>query len=239
MDKIVNHVYSTMDYDKFKFMEGNRPVNPDGRPDLMLSFKKRALENPIHVNDKFEIIDGQNTFTCRRLLRLPIYYEIHHGWGIEEVSILNSNTKNWIASDFVNSYITQGLKEYERYKEFDDTYGFGTPVNIMLLTGGGKDGGAKYDKFKNGELKITSWQFAHDSAQKIIQFKDFYIGYKRNKFVQAMIFLFKNKDYSHKVMMTKVQYLSRRIVHCASTDDYIEMMKEIYNHKNHGGVAKL
>lgn len=238
-DKIINHVYSTKDYDKFKFMEGNRPVNPNGRPDLLASFKKKALDKPIEVNEKFEIIDGQNTFTCRKVLGLPIIYQMHRSWGIEEVSILNSNSKNWIASDFVNSYITQGLKEYERYKQFDDTYGFGPPVNIMLLTGGGRDGGEKYDRFKNGELKITSWQFAHESAQKIIQFKDYYPGYKRNKFVQAMVSLFKNKDYDHKVMMSKMEYLSTRVHHCASTEDYIKMMKELYNYKNKGGVARL
>lgn len=230
---------TTMDYDKFSFLEGNRDVDPKGRPDLRESFTRKALDTAIDVNDKLQIIDGQNRFVIRKSLGLPILYVIHNDWGIEEVAILNSNQKNWIAKDFVNAYIEQGHMQYKTYKDFDEKFGFGPPVNLMLLCGGRIQGGDLYGKFKNGNLKITSLPFAEESAKKLLEFKDYYSGYKRTKFCSAMVQLFKNKDYEHKVMMKKMEYLSRKLVHCTSTQEYAILLKELYNYKSQGSTKRL
>lgn len=239
MDKQINIVYSTMDYDKFSFLDGNRPVNPNGRPDLNESISKRSLERPIDVNEDFAIIDGQNRFTTWKIQKKPIVYIIHKHWGIDEVAILNSNQKNWIAKDFVNAYIEQGITAYVKFKAFDDKWGFGTPVNLMLLCGGKATGSDIYEVFKAGDLKITSELFAEESARKLNDFKDIYVGYKRTKFVTAMVMLFRLRDYNHKTMMHKMKYLSRRLVHCATTTEYFELLKELYNYKAKEGTTKL
>ena len=94
MDKEVAKVYETYDYDKFHIMEkGNRKIDHDRK--IAHSMNENFLFSPILVNEKFEIIDGQNRFIASKSLNKPIYYIIKKGYGIKEVRILNSNAKNW------------------------------------------------------------------------------------------------------------------------------------------------
>ena len=65
MHGIIGHIYETTDYGKFKVLCGNRFV--DHSDMIVESIKSVGLLNsPIIVNDKYEIIDGQNRFdACR------------------------------------------------------------------------------------------------------------------------------------------------------------------------------
>lgn len=95
MDKEIAKVYETYDYDKFHIMEkGNRDIDHDKK--IALSMKEDFLFSPILVNEKMEIIDGQNRFFASKALGKPIYYIIKNGYGIREVRILNSNAKTGV-----------------------------------------------------------------------------------------------------------------------------------------------
>lgn len=245
MDKNINTVWSSRDYTKFKLIAGNRAVNRAKVESLMESIEKNPLAKPIDVNENFEIIDGQHRLEAWRELGMPVIFIVHPGWGLIQVPILNSNQNNWKTTNFVDSFIQQGKKEYEVYQEFADRWGFGPGVNIMLLCGGdvSAGGGGKtkknLDKFRSGDFRVTSLTFANETARKVTDFKPHYDGYKGRTFVAAMTRLFKKTAYDHKVMLTKVSYQSQKIKPCTTIDLYYDMMKDIYNYKNQGGVPRL
>ena len=56
-------IYATTDYDKFKFLEGNRKLRLNNLEKMRESMIEEQLVIPICVNENFEIIDGQHRYT--------------------------------------------------------------------------------------------------------------------------------------------------------------------------------
>jgi hypothetical protein len=52
-----NVVDVTFDYDAFKFLKGNRPVDEKHVRKLVQSMQQEYLQRPIDVNENYEIID--------------------------------------------------------------------------------------------------------------------------------------------------------------------------------------
>lgn len=88
MDKQIASVYETYDYDKFHIMEkGNREI--DHYKKIATQMNEQFLFTVIIVNEKFEIIDGQNRFLASKELHKPIRYIIVEGYGVEQVRMYN------------------------------------------------------------------------------------------------------------------------------------------------------
>ena len=109
-NKIISQVFTTTDYDQFKFIDNNRQA--DHVKALTVSFKERYVPNAILCNEKMEIIDGQNRFLAAKELGLPIYYYCIQGLGIYDVASLNSYGKNWNNRDFARMWAGLGKKAY-------------------------------------------------------------------------------------------------------------------------------
>lgn len=104
-DKCISKIFETEDYDKFKILEGNRPINHVKM--LIVSIQEIGmLMRPVLVNEKFEIIDGQGTFSACKYLRRPVPYVIQHGLTLKECRYLNRYQTRWSVNDFINSYAT-------------------------------------------------------------------------------------------------------------------------------------
>lgn len=102
-DKKVTTVYQTDDYKKFKIIDGNRPI--DHAKKIIESIKEIGmLWQPILVNERFEIVDGQGRFLAMKTLKLPIIYIKQDGLTIREVRYLNKNATNWKVDDYIHSY---------------------------------------------------------------------------------------------------------------------------------------
>lgn len=102
-DKKVTTVYQTDDYSKFKLIDGNRPIEHAKK--IIESIKEIGmLYQPVLVNERFEIIDGQGRFLAMKTLGLPIIYIRQDGLTINEVRYLNQNATVWKVRDYVHSY---------------------------------------------------------------------------------------------------------------------------------------
>lgn len=109
MDKVVAHVYESYDYDKFHIMDkGNRDITHSEK--IARQMGEQFLFTVIIVNDKYEIIDGQNRYLASKLLGKPIRYVIAEGYGIKETRLYNMETKNWQKKDFIKSFADEGKK---------------------------------------------------------------------------------------------------------------------------------
>lgn len=109
-------IYQTSNYKKFKTLLGNREVPKSKTIKLVKSIKTNGyIFNPISVNEKFEIIDGQGRFSALKELGLPIDYYIIPDASIKECIVLNLNTQNWNQLDFIKSFAEQGNINYQRF----------------------------------------------------------------------------------------------------------------------------
>lgn len=229
---LISQVHTTEDYFLFKPIDGNRNKNL-----LHINrLKKSMLANPLFtiiiVNENYEIIDGQHRFDVIQELKLPLHYVICKGYGLNEVHILNANSKTWNADDYLEGYIKMGYQDYIYYRDFKAKYGFGHVECMTILTGQSSSPGFDRTKiFYAGEFQIKNHKEAYNVADKIELTGQFYIGYKRRSYVYAMLQLFKNENFEFTEFLQKLKTQPTALCDCTSTETYIALIEEIYNYR--------
>lgn len=99
-----NVVYQTTDYEMFKFLKGNREINKTNEKNLEKNFGENGenyVMNPIIVNEKMEIIDGQHRFTALKKIGKPIHYIVVKGVGGDAAQRMNQVSLRWSLLNYV------------------------------------------------------------------------------------------------------------------------------------------
>lgn len=253
VNKVINQVYETNDYSLFKQLKGNRTINMPNIRRLKDSFNIKQLENPIIVNEKFEIIDGQHRFKVCSELGLPVHYMICNNFGLQEVQMLNSNMSNWKREDYLNAYCDMGIEPYLQFRNFMHDYPeFGIASAEALLTqrlSGGhwsktdkehstnNSGSIAVKYFENGDLQIPDLNLSRKQAKMIIQIKPYYDGFNRAVFVRAIIGLCRNPNFDFATFIKKLESQPNALTHCSNVGQYKELIEEIYNYRSRNKVS--
>lgn len=165
---VVDKVYSETDYSKFKILQGNRDVVEMRKKKILNSIKKVGyILNPIIVNKKMEIIDGQGRYMACQELGLPIIYVMDKNAGIDECIAMNQGQVNWKAIDWVKMYADNGNENYKRllklmikYKELTLETVLGIANNKIII------GGFANAVVKTGEVCLSEEDF--EKADEIL-----------------------------------------------------------------------
>lgn len=238
MDKIVNNVFETYDYSQFKKLLGNRNVNHE--KDIMESIRKNGeVRIPIIVNEKFEIIDGQNTFNARKQLSLPIYYIICEGYGIKECIAMNTTAKNWAIEDYVNCYAEYGMEDYILLRDLEKKYGSTLPKILIRSIAAGNIGSYSATNIKNGVFKIK------DTKDNIQQTLDYLMLFEIPRAVKGnakllysvLRYCFEAENVDNSRMLTTWNSYSHQIEGVTDIKSAAEAIERIYNfHRKNGYV---
>lgn len=234
-DTTVNTVRQTSNYSKFATLGGNRKLNELHLKRLLSSVKTSNLlsSNPILVNEKYQIIDGQHRFQVCKELGLPIYYLMTENLGLSEVQTLNANAKNWRMEDYIDGYCDMGLPEYCYFQSQMKKTGYGVTILLAVFAGGGMSGNAMYS-LKDGNLSLPHKNRGLVVLQWIKDWKNYYEGADRRTFVLALVQLYNVKGYNHEKMMQKLHYQSMKIVDCTNVKTYLALLEEVYNFRERG-----
>lgn len=238
-DPVIGEIYSTTDYSKFKTLHANRNIDENNLKRIKESFNEMYLLTIIIVNEFFEIIDGQHRFNAAKENGNSIYYTIAQGYGIKEVQVYNTNSKVWIKKDFLTCYVAEGKPAYQELEEFMKAFpDFGIQVATKILTGFDRgttnivEGKKMFSKdFQNGTLRLRNTTKSYIVARKLMDYKEFYAGFKRSTFVSSILPLFDNRVYDHKRMLLKLKISPIRLDHCTNVEQYRLLLQKIYNWK--------
>lgn len=121
--RITGNTYQTTDYDQFKRLEGNREIRS-----IRVNKIKKSIEtagyiyNPIVVNEKFEVIDGQGRLEVLKLLGMPVDFVVAKGAGIKECIALNASSTVWCMKDYIESFCELGYEDYITLNELLQEY---------------------------------------------------------------------------------------------------------------------
>ena len=117
--EVVKNVYATKDYDKFSMLQENRLLKLGHVANIEESMKKKFLFNPIIVNEKLQIIDGQHRFTAVKNLNKPLFFVVADGYGINEVIVFNTHQKDWGLGQFHQLFnfrsVSRTFRPYFKY----------------------------------------------------------------------------------------------------------------------------
>ncbi|MBY6838680.1 hypothetical protein [Clostridium botulinum] len=237
-DKIETVIYSTMDYDKFKFIKSNRSINRSNVENLKESMIKKALPKSVTVNEKYEIIDGQHSFTARKELGLPIVYQIMEGAGEDEMITLNVNKANWKPIDYLNYFCDNEYNNYIEFKKIKDKYKITISdlLTIFDTLSNNKIGeNARGRLFKEGKLDMSNKNevilFLND-LQLFSSFDDYISTY----FIRAFLRLYSSDFYDSSFMKRRCELSEAEIKSNTKgyTDKQCEFLSLIYTDSRKG-----
>jgi len=158
----VGKVFSTTDYDYFRGIEENRIVTEGRVKKLMASFGEKDIFNPIIINEKHEVIDGQGRFEARKAMGLPIYFIVVPGLTAKDCAILNLYNTKWTAVDWLNSWSkNKDNRISQNYKTFlhclsVTKLSLGTALRLAGKSRYGEvGGGERVDSIATGKLSFS------------------------------------------------------------------------------------
>ena len=165
----------TKNWSNLKFLEDNRDKDDAAIKRLAESIKQFGQLQPIIINEKGEIIDGQTRVDACKLLGFPVLYVISKGATIKEVILMNNIQRGWLNRDYLKCFCHSNHKkhlEYRKIRAFLDAYGLNHSVSINLLAGNfAYQGGPASAAFKTGKFQIKDLRKAEKYGSQLKKLK--------------------------------------------------------------------
>lgn len=233
----------TTDYTLFKTINGNRPISQRHVKRLIESIREQNLlaENPIIVNEKMEVIDGQHRLYAATELQTPIYYTVKKGADLETVQLINDNLRPWGNVEFLNSFVQRDFEEYKILEKFVQKYDLGITISIGVLMDnlGSKGHGEIMVKFKKGEFKVKDLPKAITFAEQIAKLGAYIEGnfYKSFPFVRALQIAYQETDpdfLRQRIAQSGIKLRKRPTVR-----EYLMDLEEIVNFRQKKNIIRF
>lgn len=213
----------------FKRIGGNRRIVSSHVKKLVEAIESDTdcvRYNPILVNERYEVIDGQHRLAALEELGLPAYYIQIPGLRVKNAQDLNRLSKPWSPTDYAQSYVERGNKHYEVYLRFKKQYGLNHDVLIKYLA---LDDMSTMEMFRSGKFKVTDETRSHDLCMKLSDFGEFFDRYKHRPFAMAFRTIWQNPNYDHNEMIRRLRMKPNQLEYRAIPEDYIRDLETIYN----------
>ena len=170
----------TKNWSSMTFLEDNRNIDDGDVKRLAESIKNEGQLQPIVLNEKWEIIEGQHRVHACMLLDIPVLYIESDGATIQQTIIMNNNQKSWRNKDYLKCFSHKNhynSAEYKKIENFFNTYSLNFSVSINLLAGNENKkssftgGGTARKAFKEGNFQIKDLQKAEKYGSQLKRLK--------------------------------------------------------------------
>lgn len=226
-------IQKTSDHDLFTSFTSNSEIDPKHVAQLVKSISSRNLLhiNPILVDSKMRIIDGQHRLEAARILKVPIYYIVSDEVDRLDISALNPNQKNWNALDFINFYTIEGKVEFLKLSKFLNAYPNLTISAALTIISSTLTRNTK--ELKQGSLDIDNLNFAHQIAQAlaVLNKKYQHLFIYDSRFPVALARAFQDENFKLDSFIKKIDLNPRAFVRCTTVKETGKMIEEIYNYR--------
>lgn len=231
-------VYKTEDYTIFKKLPGNRELYPKHVNRLVKVVEQEPLftkENPIKLNERMEIIDGQHRvaafeqYTKRTGHPLPVFYVLVKGGDLQIARALNTGNKVWTPNDFALAYAQEGHKDYQTYLEFAGKYKLSNYVLTVYLTNEHQ----RSDDFRRGEFKVKSARDAAKKLDMLLEVGQYYPLWPHQSFCIAFHEIAQSPNYDHKRMVDQMRRFGKDLATTrARVRELVPAIGMVYNWRN-------
>ena len=238
----MNEVFTTNNYAMFRKLKGNRGVEPARLRMLVESIRQIGwISNPILVNERMEIIDGQGRFEALKKLGMPIEYRVVVvSDSLNACRVMNNRVIKWNTGNYVESYAETGTKDYQRVKQLMDYYN--VSLDVITLAKGIKNGlsgnsGSDYKKMRDGKLEFSESDYI-ETARVLNIYKKYqkvferFSGRTNNKDRVIMYIIHYGEKYgtvNHDKMVECLEKCDPRNIYNTSFDRLLESVQNAYN----------
>ena len=226
--------YVTNNYNLFKKLPGNRPVDSKHVNRIAESMKKQMLPTYIEVNDKYEVIDGQHRLEALKKLGIQVYYIINAGAGLPEAQRHNVIKKTWGHMDVLYSYMEGNNSSYHFLSYLMNKYNLSLQ-NVLVACDKGNHGQHTIHEFKTGTFVVSNKKEVEDLIVKTLKIHDV-VKINRTLMWIACVKCVASSEFNLTVFLQKLAYLKNQFTPQVSVKQQIAQIEEIYNYKNRNKI---
>jgi hypothetical protein len=165
-----NVIHSTKHYHWFNYANGNREINPSEYQKLKKNISESGQLQPIMVNERGEVIDGQHRLAVCKELGMPISFVVIPGTTIQTAVHLNTAGHRWSTLDWINYYAKQGNDDYKELLQFVKNSPFNVRLSVMIAQGTLTTATTDRDtamNIKAGTWICRDWDMAHERMMQM------------------------------------------------------------------------
>lgn len=224
-------IQTTQDYTLFRRIKGNRNVSQPHVKRLLEAIKndpKTITYNPIVVNSKMEVIDGQHRLEAIKKVDLPVYYIVVDDLGLETVQKLNSVSKMWSPMDYAKSFAENGNEDYRIYIDFKVRFKFNHDVVMQYLSLNEPMTGAM---FKQGKFTIPNVARSFELATYLQDLQQFYDRITYRNAAYGFLIVVQSPNYDHKRMYRQMKNYAHLLNEQPLANDFAREFERIYNYR--------
>jgi hypothetical protein len=229
----------TTDYGMFKYMDGNRSVEQSRVNKIKASIKKYGQLDPIEVNEKYEVGDGQGRLEACKQLKIPVKYKIIPGRTIEDYIAINSVSTNWTTLDYTDSWIKRApnakvRKAYQDIQTLITNKKYTSVITRSVILRICLKNGDKYvDVIQSGKAELKySMEDTIEMLDFILKFEDtLKIVGKRNNYIRALVRAYNTRKVNRNKLEKRCRALQYMIHGVASVDEAQKILENVYNYK--------
>lgn len=229
-----NVVQQSTNYDQFVLMDTNRDQSRGHIETIKKAFEKvgnLTRVQPILVNEKYEIIDGQHRFVACKELDEPIFFTMVPGLGVSDAREMNTLHRGWTIADYARSYAIGGDINYQRYEQLREDFGYTHSIVMTYAMGYEQDGAFK--RFRAGQFTLSPRQ-VEEAKERLQQLADIADNFKLAAtipFARALLNVHKIEGFDHARLVDKFnKYGTSLVVRQAGVPQYMRLLEDIYNH---------
>lgn len=240
---IVASVFQTNRYSMFKKLEQNRDVEGDRIDRLVASFGEKEILNPVVVNEKMEIIDGQGRYEACKILGLPIKYIISEGATVEDCIRMNRYNSKWTMDDYIASWSKNKDKAIsENYRNLIrcmENIGTKNVARTLRLAGRGVGAQNKTDVVQGGKLVFTEEDIR--TAERIngmgLEIANALNEVNRlnEAYWTGIKVMVETKGYDHERMVRNCRLTRGNYAQASNLENQLKEFSRIYNYKRTTG----
>jgi len=250
---LLTPIFTTSNYSMFGHIGGNRNLDTSNLNKIKQSISKKHIKTNAVIcildeqdqTQPLKMVDGQHRFEACKELNIPVSYVIDTSLTmasiLNDITLLNTASKEWDVSDFMNSEAQKGNQNYILYSKVYNLFNnsFDHESLFFILNSDSNRTGSKisYPTFKSGDLQFDQSDYNY-LLQRLIDISKFnyynQIGGKRY-FQKALNFLMNTKGFDMNQMYSKIQSRQSTIVKSTTLDGALRQLANIYNYKIQNG----
>lgn len=233
LTKDFDRIYSTREYGFFCRLEGNREVLYPRKKKIIESVRQRGqIRNPIIVNEKMEVIDGQGRLEAFKTLELPVDFIINEGLDYEDCIAMNIYQDGWKLIDYISCHAERGIEQYKELLQLIQVFSKSFKTSVILYALNSKQYN-NHKLIKEGRFECTHDEFTY--AQKklsyLMTFIPIFTSLKGHNeyYYMALAYCYSDEEVDNDRLYEKMVYFQATLIPVTTITQALEQIEKIYN----------
>ncbi|MCK5788551.1 MAG: ParB-like nuclease domain-containing protein [Chlamydiia bacterium] len=178
---VLDKIYRTKDYSKFKFSKVNRLIDTSQVKKLVKTIKLEGQLEPIVVDSSFTVLNGQHRLTACIELGIEVIYLLSKKKTSQRMILASNNvSKSWTLEDYLHSNVAAGKKDYIVVKKYKEDYVVSLPITLSVLK-------IKSSEFKSGNLVLDVTDAMKKDFKLIEEFSGEHQAFGNKRFLTEVL----------------------------------------------------